>query len=167
MFKKILLLIAVLLPLSAFAQKFGVVDTDAIFMVMPETAAAQSQLQAAGKQYEDEFKKLDDEINKLYAEFQALDQDPNTPQTIKERRMGEIQEKNQKIIQFRQQAEQDINNQQVQLMAPISAKLSEAIKAVGAEGGYTLVLPKQEGLLLYIGSDVTDLTSAVKAKLGL
>ncbi len=41
MFKKILLAIAVALPLGAMAQKFGTVDLDAVFQAMPETAAAQ------------------------------------------------------------------------------------------------------------------------------
>ena len=50
MFKKILLLIAVLLPMSAFAQKFAVVDIQAVMDAMPEVAAAQTQLEAANQQ---------------------------------------------------------------------------------------------------------------------
>lgn len=167
MFKKILLLIAVLLPMSAFAQKFGVVDIQAVFTAMPETTAMQTQLQNSSKQFEDEFKKLTAEVEKLYAEYQTIEQDANTPQTIKDRRMQEIQERYSKMEQFRQSAEQDLARQQQQLMEPINAKVLDAIKAVGQEGSYTLILPREEGLLLYMGNDVVDVTSNVKVKLGL
>ena len=55
MFKKIILVLALILPMSVFAQKFGVVDIDAIMQAMPETAAAQEQLNEASKKYENEF----------------------------------------------------------------------------------------------------------------
>jgi outer membrane protein len=57
--------------------------------------------------------------------------------------------------------------QNQQLMAPIQAKMIDAIKAVGQEGGYTAVMPKDDGLFLYMGSDMLDVTIAVKAKLGI
>ena len=45
MLKKIVLAILVALPLSTFAQKFGVVDLEAVFSAMPESTAMQTQLQ--------------------------------------------------------------------------------------------------------------------------
>lgn len=167
MLKKILLLVAVLLPMSGFAQKFGVVDVNTIFAAMPETTAAQNQLQESSKKFQDELQKLTGELEKLYGEFQSISEDPNTPQSIKERRMQEIQEKGQKVEEFRQAAERDLGNQQQQLLAPVQQKLTDAIKAVGQEGGFTMVFPKEEGLLLYTGTDVVDLTDTVKARLGM
>ena len=60
MFKKFVLALAVALaiPAVAAAQKLGTVDTQSVFQDMPETAAAQTQLNEASKKYEDEFKKL-------------------------------------------------------------------------------------------------------------
>lgn len=167
MFKKLFLLLAVVLPMTAMAQKFAVVDIQTVFAAMPETVQAQNQLQETSKQFQDEFQKLSSELEKLYGEFQQLAQDPNTPDSIKERRMNEIQERQAKAEQFRQSAEQDLARQQEQLMAPIHQRLTEAIKAVGQEGSYTLILPLEESLLLYIGSDVTNVTDQVKRKLGI
>ena len=79
MFKKILLAVAVALPLSAMAQKFGVVDIEAVFTAMPEYTAMQTQLQETSKKYEDEFMKLQEEVNKLYADYQTLEKDASTP----------------------------------------------------------------------------------------
>ncbi len=166
MFKKILLAIAVALPMSAMAQKFGVVDIESVFTAMPETTAMQTQLQETSKKYEDEFMKLQEEVNKLYADYQTIQEDANTPASIKERRLQEVQDRYAKVQQFRETAQQDLAKLEQQLSTPIQQKLTDAIKAVGAEGGYTFIMPN-EGLLLYTGTDVTDVTPMVRTKLGL
>lgn len=167
MFKKIVLAILVALPLSTFAQKFGVVDLEAVFTAMPESTAMQTQLTDTSKKYEEEFQKLQEEVNKLYADFQAIQNDASTPESIKERRMQEIQEKAQKVDQFRNTAAQDLERLRESLMAPIQNKMNEAIKAVGTEGYFTFIFPKEPSLLLYTGTDVNDVTAQVKTKLGL
>ncbi|MBO4977573.1 MAG: OmpH family outer membrane protein [Muribaculaceae bacterium] len=167
MFKKIFLAIALILPMTAMAQKFGVVDVDSIFTAMPEYTQMQTQLEQTSNQYQEEFNRLQEEVTRLITEYQAMAEDANTPQSIKERRIQEIQERDQRIQQFRNTAQQDIARQQEQLAAPIQQRLTDAIKSVGLEGGYTFILPNEPSLLLYIGTDVTNVTSAVRAKLGL
>lgn len=165
--KKILLALLVAIPMFAFAQapKFGVVNTQTIAEAMPELKAAQEQVQASTQKYEEELKKLQEKIEKDFADFQALD--ASTPESIKERRMQEIQDRAAKVDQFRQTASQDLQRQHEQLMAPIEQKLRDAIKAVGQEGGFTFVFPSDPGLILYQGNDVTDVTPLVKTKLGI
>lgn len=167
MLKKIVFALLLALPLSTFAQKFGVVDLEAVFSAMPESTAMQTQLTDTSKKYEEEFQKLQEEVNKLYADYQSIQNDASTPESIKERRMQEIQEKAQKVDQFRNTAAQDLDRLRESLMAPIQNKMNEAIKTVGTEGAYTFVFPKEPQLLLYIGTDVADITPQVKAKLGL
>ncbi|MDE6120174.1 MAG: OmpH family outer membrane protein [Muribaculaceae bacterium] len=167
MLKKLLLALVVALPCSAMAQKFGVVDSEAIITTMPEFNAMQTQIQETSKRYEDELQKLYDEANKLVADFQTIQNDANTPDPIKERKMQEIQERSQKIEQFRQTASQDIQRQQEQLIAPIQQKFTEAVQSVGAEGSFTFIFPSEPSLLLYSGSDVVDVTPLVRKKLGL
>ncbi|MDE6135781.1 MAG: OmpH family outer membrane protein, partial [Muribaculaceae bacterium] len=158
MLKKLLLALVVALPCSAMAQKFGVVDSEAIITTMPEFNAMQTQIQETSKRYEDELQKLYDEANKLVADFQTIQNDANTPDPIKERKMQEIQERSQKIEQFRQTASQDIQRQQEQLIAPIQQKFTEAVQSVCAEGSFTFIFPSEPSLLLYSGSDVVDVT---------
>ncbi len=165
MIKKIFLSIVFALPLSLFAQKFGVVDVEQVITNMPEYAQVQTQMNEASEKFQAEFDKLQEEMNKKYTEFQSLDQDATTPQSIKERRIQEIQELDQKIQQFRNTATQDLQRQQQQLMAPVEQKLQDAIKSIGQEGSYTFIF--QKGLSLYEGSTVVDVTSDVKAKLGI
>ena len=163
MIKKLLLAIMIALPMSVFAQKFAVINTQQLMESMPELKTVNEQLEAANKKYQDEFTKLQEEFQKKFEEFQGLDE--NTPQTIKDRRMQEMQELENKIQQFRETAVQDIQRQQQLLMAPIQEKVVKAIQAVGAEGNYTFVF--ENVMPLYTGTDVTDITDTVKSRLGI
>lgn len=164
MLKKILIALLVVFPMTALAQKFGVVDYEEVAKTMPEFTQMQTQIAEASKKYEEENGKLTEEINKKLAELQQMDQDPNTLQSIKERRIQELNELDAKRQQFINSAHEDLQRMQAQLMAPIEQKFMDAIKAVGAEGGYTFIFPK--GVSLYDGAGVEDVTNAVKAKLG-
>lgn len=164
MIKKIFLAIMIALPAMAFGQgKFGTVDVQSILTAMPEVTEMNTQLETASKKYDEEFKKLVEEYNKKMTEFQNLAKD--TPESIKERRVAEMQEYEQKINQFRQTAQQDLQRQQEQLMAPIEEKLQKAIETVGTEGSFTFIF--QNAMPTYVGKDVIDVTPSVKGKLGL
>ena len=90
MIKKLLLAIMIALPAMGFAQKFGVINTESLIEGLPEMTEVKSQLDTSTKKYEEEFKNLQTEMEKKYGEFQKMDE--NTPQTIKDRRVQEIQE---------------------------------------------------------------------------
>lgn len=167
MIKKFIILVAVvaILPIAAMAQKFGIVDVDQVLPNMPEVVKMNEQLTEASKRYEDEYKKLQEEFDKKYTEFQALTQDNSTPDSIKERRAAELQELDNKAQQFRQTAQQDLERQQQTLLAPIEQKFSDAVNAVGQEGGYTFIF--QNGMAAFTGKDVINVTADVKAKLGI
>lgn len=164
MIKKILLAVLVALPMSVAAQKFGVVSADEIFAAMPEVAEIQTKLGEASKQYEDEYAKLNEEMQKKFAEYQQLEQDASTPQSIKERRMQEIQDMDKKTQQFLQTAQQDLQRQQQQLMQPVQEKLLNAIKTVGAAQNLTMVFPSE--MPAYVSAEVVDITPLVKNQLG-
>jgi outer membrane protein len=62
-------------------------------------------------------------------------------------------------------AKQDLDKKAQELYAPIQEKVQNAIKAVGDEKGYTIIINPQA--LLYVGASTIDATPFVKAKLGL
>lgn len=166
MIKKILLALVVALPMCAWAQapKFGIVDVESIIPKMTEFVEAQNKLSEASKTYETEYAKINEELQKLYTELQELNKDPNTLQSIKERRMQDIQDRDKKAQQFAQTAQQDLQRQLAQLMQPIQEKVMNAIKSVGTENGFTMIFP--EAVPAYISADVQDVTALVKTKLG-
>lgn len=153
------------LPMTLAAQnfKFGTVNSVEIFNLMPEKATAEQQLEALQKQYEAESVKMQEEFSAKYKEF--VDAQETMPENIKQRRMQEIQEIQQRIQNFREVAISDLEEQQGKLMAPIQEKMSTAIKAVGEENGFTFIF--DVNILMYSGTQAIDATPLVKAKLGL
>lgn len=167
MLKKLLLVAAVLLPMLASAQtlKIGIVDTQELIAKMPDTAAAQKQLEDVSKKYQDEYAKLTEEMKRLVDEYQNMKED-ELP-AIRERKTRELSDYQQKMQQFEQTADQDLQKMQYDLMSPILQKIRTAIEAVGKEGSYSLVQNKDAQIILYYDSPVVDITNDVKAKLGI
>lgn len=167
MLKKILLAVAVALPMFASAQtvKIGIVDTNAVFQVMPETAAAQTKLQDIQKKYQDEFSRLEEEYKRMVDDLQKMKED-ELP-AIRERKTREINDYQQKIQAFMQSADNDIAQQQQNLMAPIGTKIREAIESVGKEGGFSLIQNYSPDQTLFFAAPIVDITAQVKAKLGI
>ena len=154
MIKKILFVAAV--AISAFGAqaqaKIGNVNSQEIFTLMPEVKAAETTLNEVQTKYQNEYKAL---------------QDKETPDAIRQRREGELQELQTKIQNFSSVAAQDMQQQQQRLMAPIQEKIMTAIKAVGEENGFTYILDVNSGTIVYTGKDAIDVTPLVKDKLGL
>ncbi len=167
MLKKILIALAVALPMFANAQtlKVGIVDTNAIFQAMPETAAAQTKLQDIQKKYQEEFTRLETEYKRMVDDLQKMKQD-ELP-AIKERKTREISDYQQKIQSFMQSADQDIQQQQQTMMAPIAQKMRQAIESVGKENGFGMIQNYSPDQIIYYGSPVEDITQLVKNKLGI
>ncbi len=168
MFKKLIIAVLCCLPMSIMAQttfKFGTVNSAEIIAAMPERAAAEQQLQDLSKKYEDEFVKVQEEFQNKYKELQALGD--TVPETIKMRRLQEVQESQQRIESFRSMAQEDIAKKQEELFIPIQQKLMDAIKAVGEEGKFTYIFDLTYPVVLYQGVGNEDVTPLVKAKLGI
>ena len=166
MIKKILLAAALVFPMCAFSQtlKIGIVNPDEIVQKMPEYTTAQNKFVETSKKYEDEFGKLQDELKRRYDEINNMPADELD--AIKERKLRDFQEYQQKVQQFQQTAEQELAKVQQELMAPIEKKVNDAIRSVGQEGNYSLIEPNIPGIILYYSAPVVDITNDVKAKLG-
>jgi outer membrane protein len=166
MLKKIALFLMRILPMSVFAQKFGHIKTQEILTVMPEYTKAQTDINTMQKQYEDEMKRLTDEIQKKFAAYQQ--EQANLPKNIQERRQKELQELNERGMQMQQDAQQQLQQSWMQMLEPIAKKIDDAIKAVGQEGGYVYIFDLNATQIPFVNETLsTDVTGAVKAKLGL
>ena len=162
MVKKLLLALILSIPSMAFAQKFGVINTEALIAELPQVQEVQATIEASSQRYQAEFQKLKSEFDKKYTEFQQLDN--GTPQVIRERRLQEIQELDQKINQIRKTVTEDLQRQENELMEPIRNNVTAAIQSVGIDGDFIIIFENTP--TVYTRSDVVDVTPLVKAKLG-
>ena len=166
MLKKIALILMLIAPMSVFAQKFGHIKMQEVVSLMPEYTKAQTDINTMQKQFEEEIKRAQEDISKKYAEYQQ-DQ-ANLPKNIQERRQKELQDLSERGYQLQQDAQQQLQQSWMQMLEPIVKKIEDAIKAVGQEGGYVYIFDLNTTNIPYVSETLsTDVTSAVKAKLGI
>lgn len=175
MMKKILkLTLTVMLVMcasSVFAQKFGRVDLAAVVTAMPEFTEAQTNLEAYGKDLQDQLEQIMVEFNTLYADYQKNAATlSDSVRQLKERELSELQQRYQ---DFQQLAQQDMQKKEAEIMNPIYDKANEAVKKVSVAGGYIAVFsttgdqPSAAGLAYFNSESLTDITPAVKKELGI
>ena len=71
-------------------------------------------------------------------------------------------------MQMQQDAQQDLQKSWMEMLEPIAKKIDDAIKAVGQEGGYVYIFDLNATQIPFVNETLsTDVTGAVKAKLGL
>ena len=150
---------------TANAQKFGHVNTQEIIQAMPEYTAAKAEIDKLQEQYEADLKSMQDELQK---KADAFDKEQATlPENIKQRRQTELQEMYQKIQQSYQDNQQALQKASSEKMQAITAKVLDAIKAVGQAGEYVMINEINAGIPYISTTLSTDVTAQVKTKLGL
>ena len=166
--KKLLVIAMAMMPLMLMAQaKIGIVNSQQLFDLMPEKVAAEAQLKALSDRYHAEHQLLQGEFDKKYADYQTVAADASMPETIKERRVQELQESDKKMREFERRAAEDIAAQRTALTQPITDKVQAAIRTVGEQGNFDLVLDTAVTPVAYTGPTTIDITPMVKAILGL
>ncbi|MCL1851298.1 MAG: OmpH family outer membrane protein [Bacteroidetes bacterium] len=148
---------------SGSAQsKFGHADYTGILSNMSGIDSIQkvlanyvADLQTIGEQMEKEF------VEKQTALEQMVNAG-NTSQAILKIKEDELKAMYKRIMDFKQSADADIQDKQVELLEPYQNKLSDAIKKVAKANNYNYVFDISV-LLFYAPGD--DLTNKVKAEL--
>ncbi len=161
--KKIILMLALVLPIFASAQKLGHINSQELLASMPELQTVQAKLDTLAGQYETQFANMQEEFNKKVAAFQK-DQSTMTA-GVRDFRQQEIAEMEQRIYLFRQTAQEDIQKKQQEFLMPIQQKMMDAVKKVSQEQGCTYVFEAMT--LHYIAPDALDLMPLVKKELGI
>lgn len=161
--KKILLAVALALPLFASAQKFGHINTQELFAQMPEVNTVRLKMDTVQSQYETMLSSMQEELQKKYQDYQS--QEATMTDAMKQMRQQELQDLQQRLQQFYQSAEQDIQKKQQELLAPVHERMTKAIQAVGAKEGYTYIF--DSAAMVYVAPDALDVLPAVKKELGI
>jgi outer membrane protein len=162
------MLAVALLPLMLMAQaRIGIVNSQQLFDLMPEKAAAEAQLKALSDKYHAEYMLLQREFDKKYADYQTIAADVTMPDAIKERRVQELQESDKKMREFERRAADDIAAQRAAFTQPITDRVQAAIRQAGEQGGLDVVFDTAVTPVAYTGPATIDLMPVVKTLLGL
>lgn len=136
------------------------VDVSDIMAKMPAMIEAQKQLEKLSGTYDTEYKTMVDEYqNKL----KKYDQEATTvTEAVNETRSKEVQDMQKRIVDYRDNAQKELQQKEADIVKPIMDKVKTSIQKVGKAKGYQYVL-NSEGLLL---ADGPNITADVKKDLG-
>lgn len=164
-----LLLLTVMVSGSAiFAQKalkVGHINGQEIISLMPERTEAENQIKTFGEQLGKDIESLQVELNNKYNDFQ--NNEKNYTELIKKSKVEEIQNLQARIQEYQKNAQQEFQKKEAELMKPIIEKAQNAIKEVAKANGFTYILDISAGGVLYESEDANDISTLVKAKLGI
>lgn len=150
-------------PMSMFAQKFGHLNSQQVMNDMPEFVKARGEIEATAKQYENDLKAMQDELQRKAQEYEKTKSTMNA--TKQKETEDELMKLNEKIRTAYNDNSQALQKAQQEKMQPITAKLVNAIQAVGKAGNYVYIMDITSGIP-YISQTLSeDVTSKVKAEL--
>ena len=161
-----LLAVAMLGVSTASAQKFARINLQEIVVAMPEFEEAQKNLEAFGKDLQEQMEQIQVEFNNKLADFQK---NQNTmAASIKQMKQQELEQLQQRFSEFQQIAQQDFQKKQAELLEPVQKKAQEAVNSVAKTNGYIVVFDTSMQTLAYLDeAQVVDIAPLVKKSLGI
>ena len=158
----LILTLCILCITSTFAQKYGHVNSYDVMTAMPGIDSIQIKLV-------DFQQNLATLYENMVAEFQAkkdkLDKEAGTMSSaVRKLREDELGSLQNRIIDFQNNVQQDIEEEEATLAAPFQEKVKNAIDEVAKENKYAYIFDTRM-LLYFDGGD--DVTVLVKKKLGI
>ncbi len=145
-----------LIPASSAEIKIGLVD---IQRAINECQAGKEAKKALTKEAEKFQKLVQDKQKELQTLKESLEkQSMMLSQEAKANKEKEYQSKLRDFQRWGQDSQNELNAKRVEMERNVSLGLQKVIKKVGEEDGYTLVLEKNETIVLYASkaNDITD-----------
>lgn len=165
--KKVLLAIALTLGIAGTAaaqQKLGHINIQELLATMPQQKVAEEEIQKYVQQLENTLAEMQTEYQTKLQDFQENQGSWSEPQL--QNKSKELQSLQQRIYEYQQSAQQDLQREQYEKQAPILEDIQDAINTVGKENGFAYIFDVSQGSVIYTegGEDVMPL---VKAELGI
>ncbi|WP_367755302.1 OmpH family outer membrane protein [Flavobacterium sp. WC2421] len=159
------LLIAALFILGAnqtiTAQaKTAHVDVSEIMAKMPAMLDAQKQLEKLSTTYDADYKKMVEEYQAKLKKYEA--ESATVTDAINGDRSKEVQDMQKRIVDFRDNAQKELQQKESDIVKPLMEKVRASIEKVGKAKGFQYVLDGSTLLL----ADGPNLTADVKKDLG-
>jgi len=136
------------------------VDVSEIMAKMPAMLDAQKQLEKLSATYDTEYKTMVDEYQNKLKKYEQ--EAATVGETVNETRSKEVQDMQKRIVDYRDNAQKELQTKESDIVKPIMDKVKASIQKVGKAKGFQYVF-NSEGLLL---ADGPNITADVKKDLG-
>ncbi len=167
--KRVILFIALLLTgvVSTQAQKYGHLNFGALLSVMPETDAADKELEALQKQLVAKGEEMGKAFQAKYIKALEEVKSGALSPLQQQQKQEELQKEQADIAKYEQDISQQLEDKRSALLKPIVDKARKAIDEVSKAGGYVMVFDSSVFNAILFAQPADDLMPAVKAKLGI
>ncbi len=144
--------------------KIAHVGSQELIEDMPAYRDAMDQLQKLEKTYDAEIKDMLSEAQSTMQRYEAEAESQTEEENAK--RANELQATQRRIQEHSQNARQELQRKENELLRPVYEKAQAAIQKVGREQGYDYVLDSTSGTGILM-ADGDDLMADVKKELGI
>ncbi len=162
-FSAVLLFVGVTASVNAQTLKFGHIDMNALMQVMPERATAETTFNKFQSDLGDVYNDLQKDYQTKLDEFDKLGAD--VTEVKRNAKVTEIQDLSQRIQNFQESTQKQLQDKQTELMKPIYDKALKVIEEVAKEQGLIYVFDANS--VLYKSNQSVDILPLVKQKLGI
>jgi len=165
-FKSLLIAAALFIGVSytASAQaKVAHINVQELMSNMPDMKAANTQLEKIGKTYDTEYRTM---VQEYQTKLDRYEKEAKTVgDAVNQTRQTEVQEMANRIQQYQQTAQKELQQKQEDILKPILEKARVAIQKVAKAKGYQYVLDSSTGSGVLM-AEGPDLLTDVKKELG-
>lgn len=147
---------------AAQAQEVAHINVSDLIPVMPESKTAKDELTKLQEKYKKEMETMQNDFQTKLKKYQG--ESATAGDALNETRGKEMQEMEQRIYLFQQNAQQEMEKKQLALTEPILTKAQQAIHKVARAKGYKYVLDSSIGSGVIL-ADGPDLMADVKKEL--
>lgn len=167
---KTLLVVGVmtLVPQTADAQKFALLDMDYILKHIPAYERANEQLAQVSKKWQAEVEAVQAEAQNMYKDYQK--EVVFLSQEQKKTRQDAIMAKEREASELKKKyfgPEGELYKKRTALISPIQEAVYDAVSNIAEVRGYQLVLDRANDESIIFGSPRIDISDEVLARLGL
>jgi outer membrane protein len=136
------------------------VDVSEIMAKMPAMLDAQKQLEKLSGTYDSNYKQMVEEYQSKLKKYEA--ESATVSDAINGDRSKEVQDMQKRIVDFRDNAQKELQQKESDIVKPLMEKVRTSIQKVGKAKGFQYVLDGSSLLL----ADGPNLTADVKKDLG-
>jgi outer membrane protein len=147
-------------------MKFAHINSEELIQALPEFDSANVNLENFRKELINALELMSVELNNKSEAYNK--EMKNLSEIVKQNKEQELVDMNRRIQEFQNNAQQQLQDKQLELLQPIYTKVDKAIKDVGKENGFMYVFDVAKGSLLYFDeTKSTNILALAKAKLGI
>ncbi|MEN6619912.1 MAG: OmpH family outer membrane protein [Rikenellaceae bacterium] len=165
-FSKLLLILFVFFTSTSFAQtfKFGHINSQELIALMSERDSAVLKIDKYAKDLQERIEEIQTEFQtkmNIYQQKQAT-----WTAAVLEDKQKELQQIQARYEQFQQSANQDYQQEQQRLFAPVYQKANETINKIGKDNGFTYIFDVSTGSVPFFNETQSiDIMSMAKTML--